>query len=157
MMMGDWGARWVRSRLAREDLDVSLLMWDMHRRVRPEQFPGQRVVVGFEFHDVVKARRRWWLVSEAGGVDLCVTDPGYAVDLFILTDLRTMTAVWVGDTRLGQAIASGQLEVQGPLRLRAKLDAWLALSPFAPVKEQRVPASANVSLTRPKQANRPSN
>ena len=40
MMMGEWGARWVRSRLEPEDLDVTLLMWDMHRTVRPEHFPG---------------------------------------------------------------------------------------------------------------------
>jgi DNA-binding HxlR family transcriptional regulator len=137
MMMGDWGARWVRSRLAADDLDVSLLMWDMHRRVRPDHFLPRRVVVAFEFRDVVKARRRWWLVSEGGEVDLCVTDPGYEVDLFILTDLRTMTAVWIGDKRLGQAMASGQLEVHGPHQLRAKFSSWLGLSPFATVKDQR--------------------
>ena len=102
-------------------------MWDMRRRVRPEQFPARRVVVGFEFLDVVKARRRWWLVSEGSAVDLCMTDPGYEVDLFILTDVRTMTAVWIGDPRLGQAIASGHLEVQGPHQPQRK--AWLVVRP----------------------------
>jgi DNA-binding HxlR family transcriptional regulator len=142
MMMGDWGARWVRSRLAADDLDVSLLMWDMHRRVRPDQFPTRRVVVGFEFRDVPKARRYWWLVSEGSAVDLCVTDPGYEVDLFINSDLRTLTAVWVGDMRLAQAMESGRLEVHGPHQLRAKLGSWLGLSPFATVKDQRTPDSA---------------
>src|SRR5262245_61849758 len=134
MMMGDWGARWVRSRLEADDLDVGLLMWDMRRRVRPEQLGPRRVVVEFEFHDVANARQHWWLVSGDGEVDLCMTAPGYEVDLFILTDLRTMTAVWIGDARLGQAIASGKLEVQGPHQLRAKLGSWLGLSPFATVK-----------------------
>ena len=147
MMMGDWGARWVRSRLAADDLDASLLMWDMQRRVRPEQFPARRVVVGFEFRDVVRARRRWWLVSEGSTVDLCVTDPGYEVDLFIVVDLRTITAVWVGDMELRSAIASGKLEVHGPQQLRAKLGSWLALSPFAPVKDQRALTSAEVVST----------
>ena len=147
MMMGDWGARWVRSRLAADDLDASLLMWDMQRRVRPEQFPARRVVVGFEFRDVVRARRRWWLVSEGSTVDLCVTDPGYEVDLFIVVDLRTITAVWVGDMELGSAIASGKLEVHGPQQLRAKLGSWLALSPFATVKDQRALTSAEVVPT----------
>ena len=140
-IMGDWGARWVRSRLEAEDLDVGLLMWDMRRRVRSEQFGPRRVVVGFEFHDVAKARRHWWLVSEGGEVDLCMTDPGYEVDLFILTDLRTMTAVWTGDAKLGQAIASGKLEMQGQHQLRAKLGSWLGLSPFATVKDERTPAN----------------
>ena len=122
-------------------------MWDMQRRVRPEQFPARRVVVEFEFRDVVRARRRWWLVSEGSTVDLCVTDPGFDVDLFIAADLRTMTAVWVGDMELGTAIASGKLEVHGPKQLRAKLGSWLALSPFAPVKDQRALTSAKVAST----------
>jgi DNA-binding HxlR family transcriptional regulator len=141
-IMGDWGARWVRSRLAADDLDVGLLMWDMRRRVRPDQFPGPRVVVEFEFRDVVQARRRWWLISEGGKVDLCMTDPGYEVDLFILTDLPTMTAVWMGDTKLEQAVGSGQLEVLGSRQLRAKLGSWFGLSPFAAIDDQRTRANA---------------
>jgi hypothetical protein len=105
------------------------------------------VVVGFEFRDVVRARRRWWLVSEGSTVDLCVTDPGYEVDLFIVVDLRTITAVWVGDMELGSAIASGKLEVHGPQQLRAKLGSWRALSPFATVKDQRALTSAEVVST----------
>jgi len=148
MTMGEWGARWVRSRLAADDLDVGLLMWDVHRRVRPEQFPAKRVVVAFEFHDVVEARRHWWLVSAGGEVDLCLTDPGYEVDLFILTDLRTMTAVWVGDLRLEQAMASGRLEAHGPRPLRSRLGSWLGLSPFAPIRDQRASAGSTTPERR---------
>lgn len=136
--MGNWGARWVRSRLVADELDVGLLMWDMRRRVRPNQFPTRRVVVEFEFRGVVKGRRRWWLISEGNEVDLCMTDPGYEVDLLILTDLRTMTAVWTGDAKLEQAVGSGQLEVHGSRQLRAKLGSWFGLSPFAAIDDQRV-------------------
>ena len=141
MMMGEWGARWVRSRLEPEDLDVTLLMWDMHRTVRPEHFPAHRVVVGFEFSDVPRNKRRWWLVSEGDAADLCVTDPGYDVDLLVLADLRTMTAIWTGDVSLHAALASGALEAHGPADLRRRLSAWLGLSAFAPIKDMR-PAPA---------------
>jgi hypothetical protein len=143
MMMGEWGARWVRSRLEPEDLDVTLLMWDMHRTVRPEHFPAHRVVVGFEFTDVPRNKRRWWLVSEGDAADLCVTDPGYDVDLLILADLRTMTAIWTGDVSLQAALNSGALEAHGPAELRRRLSAWLGLSAFAPIKDMR-PAPAPV-------------
>jgi DNA-binding HxlR family transcriptional regulator len=141
MMMGEWGARWVRSRLEPEDLDVTLLMWDMHRTVRPEHFPAHRVVVGFEFTDVPRNKRRWWLVSEGDAADLCVTDPGYDIDLLILADLRTMTAIWTGDVSLQAALNSGALEAHGPVELRRRLSAWLGLSAFAPIKDMR-PAPA---------------
>jgi DNA-binding HxlR family transcriptional regulator len=143
MMMGEWGARWVRSRLEPDDLDVSLLMWDMHRTVRPEHFPARRVVVAFEFKDVPQNKRRWWLLSEGDAADLCVTDPGYEVDLFLFADLRTMTAIWIGDLTLEAALASGALEAHGPADLRRRLSGWLGLSAFASVRNMR-PASAPV-------------
>jgi DNA-binding HxlR family transcriptional regulator len=137
MLMGEWGARWVRSQLEPEDLDVTLLMWDMHRRVRPECFPERRVVVAFEFSDVPQNRRRWWLVSEGDGADLCVTDPGHEVDLSLFADLRTMTAIWTGDLSVDSALVSGALEAHGPAGLRRSLGAWLGLSAFAPIKSMR--------------------
>ena len=143
MMMGEWGARWVRSRLEPDDLDVTLLMWDMHRTVRPEHFPPRRVVVAFEFEDVPRNKRRWWLVSEGDAADLCMTDPGHEVDLYIFTDVRTMTAIWTGDLTLDAAVASGALEAAGPADLRRHLNAWLGLSAFAPIKSMRpAPAAA---------------
>jgi putative sterol carrier protein len=93
-------------------------------------------VVGFEFSDVAKGKRHWWLVSEDSAVDLCVKDPGYEVDLFVHSDVRTMTAVWIGSMRLAQAMQSGRLEVDGPRQLRAKFGSWLNLSSFAPIKDQ---------------------
>ena len=137
MMMGEWGARWVRSRLEPADLDVGLLMWDMHRTVRPEHFPARRIVVGFEFEGVPQNRRRWWLVSEGDAADLCVTDPGYEVDLFLFADVRTMTAIWTGDLTLDSALASGALEAHGPAELRRRLNAWLGLSVFASAGDMR--------------------
>ena len=140
MQMGDWGARWARSRLTPEDLDVTLLMWDMHRRVSPACFPARRVVVGFEFTDVPASKRHWWLVSEGDAADLCMTDPGFEVDLFLVADLRTMTAIWTGDVTVSAALTSGALEAHGPAALRRCLEAWLGLSVFAPIESRRAPA-----------------
>jgi DNA-binding HxlR family transcriptional regulator len=136
MTMGEWGARWVPSRLGPEDRDVALLMWDMRRCVRPENFPSQRTVVAFEFTDAPSNKRHWWLVSEKSDADLCLTDPGYEVDLFLVTDVRTMTAVWTGDLSLDSAVASGALEVHGPPELCRRLNGWLGLSAFAPIRNK---------------------
>jgi DNA-binding HxlR family transcriptional regulator len=135
--MGEWGARWVRSRLGPEDLDVALLMWDMKRSVRPEHLPRRRIVVAFEFAGAPRGQSNWWLVNEQTEVDLCLNDPGYEVDLYIATDVRTMTAVWMGDASLQSAIASGALEAHGPTDLRRRLGDWLGLSAFAPIRSQR--------------------
>jgi DNA-binding HxlR family transcriptional regulator len=134
--LGMWGQRWVRSRLTPDELDPGLLMWDIRRRVDPNQFPSQRIVVQFEFSDAAQSKRRWWLVNDKDGVDLCVTDPGFEVDLYIVTDVRTMTAVWMGDLPLRYAVDSGRVELEGPQELRRSLRSWLQLSTLAGVQNQ---------------------
>jgi DNA-binding HxlR family transcriptional regulator len=144
-LLGEWGQRWVRSQLTADELDPGWLMWDMRRNVDPRQFPSRRIVVQFEFSDIAQSKQHWWLVNGKDGVDLCVTDPGFEVDLYICSDVRTMTGVWMGDVSLSHAIDSGRLEVQGPYELRRSLRAWLKLSPVAAVRNQnhsrRVPFS----------------
>lgn len=134
MALGEWGARWVRSNLEKQDLDASLLIWDMQRRVRPERFPAGRVVVAFEFLDTPRNRRFWWLVSEHDSVDVCAIDPGFEVDLRLRGSLQSLTAVWTGSSALADELAAGRLELLGPARLRRRFPEWLALSPFAHVR-----------------------
>ncbi len=50
------------------------------------------------------------------------------------TDVRTMTAVWMGDERFGQALKRRNLTLSGPTRLRRTFPEWLGLSLFAAVE-----------------------
>src|SRR5262245_50267107 len=79
---------------------------------------------------VRRPTRRWWIVNDRGTVDLCPTDPGFPVDLYITTDIRTMVRVWVGKLALGKAISSERMEVIGPRQLRDRLGAWFLYSPI---------------------------
>ena len=133
MMLGNWGQRWARSELKREDLDPALLMWDMHRRLNNENLPAQRTVLQFEFRDVPAKKRFWWLVIKRDEVDVCLKRPGYDVDVTITTRLKTLAGVWIGDVTLRDAVKQGQVELQGPGELTRQLDSWLALSVFAKI------------------------
>jgi DNA-binding HxlR family transcriptional regulator len=127
---GIWGQKWVESQPSLENLDVSLLMWDMRRNLDPSPLPKQRLTLQFRYHDLPAARRNWWLVVDPTGVvDLCLTDPGFEVDLFVTTDLRTMTAVWMGLTTV-QA-SSDKFDLDGRRDVARTMQHWLGLSPFA--------------------------
>ncbi len=132
--LGAWGQRWVRSQLTREDLDPGLLMWDVRRRVDPSRFPQRRVAVLFEFSDAPQSKKEWWLVSEPHSVDLCLTDPGFQVELSVLTDVRSMTAVWMGDLSLDHAERAGRIQLLGTRELTRSFASWLRLSLFAGVE-----------------------
>jgi DNA-binding HxlR family transcriptional regulator len=136
-LLGTWGQRWARSKFGPEDLDPTVLMWDLQRNARPEAFPAERAVVKFEYTDVPRSKRHWWVISEAGEADLCMTDPGFEVDLYVTTDIRTMSMIWMGDRTLGEATESGEVEIIGPSAIRRSLRQWLGLSPLAGVKPKR--------------------
>ncbi|MEQ9038791.1 MAG: helix-turn-helix domain-containing protein [Silicimonas sp.] len=132
--MGMWGQKWVESSLSLKNLDPSLLMWDMRRNLNPEPLPKRRTVIQFLYHDLPSTKRDWWLVIEPEGeVDLCWADPGFEVDLYVSTDLRTMTAIWMGVADV--AAERDKLEFTGSRELSSTIQTWLGLSPFAVQKK----------------------
>lgn len=137
LQMGIWGHRWARSKLTRDDLDPSLLMWDIHRTMNADYFGGDRTVLYFEFGDYAAKFRRWWLIVEDGMVDICMKDPGYDIDLELLTDVRTLTGVWMGDIGLGQALRDRRIRLAGPTHLKRDISTWLKRNYFADIKAAR--------------------
>jgi DNA-binding HxlR family transcriptional regulator len=133
-LLGEWGQRWYRTRYDKDELDVRVLMWDMRRAAKPDAFPSGRVCVQFEFSDVPAAKRTWWLVSDSGDVDLCPTDPGFAVDLFVRTDIKSLTQMVLGDLGVRNALATGKIELEGARAFRQSFEKWLGVSQFAEVK-----------------------
>ena len=136
MQLGEWGKQWLRRKVRPDQLDAGVLLWDIRGRVAPGCFPADRTVVRVELTDVPKAESLWWLVNADEDVDLCVTDPGYDVDLYLGATLRDLTEIWMGDISVSRAIRDGVLQVQGRSELRRYLRSWLQLSPFAATKRQ---------------------
>lgn len=134
--IGIWGHRWIEADVSLKNLDPLLLMWDMRRNLDPSPMPRQRVVVQFIYTDIPENKRNFWLIIKPGEpVDLCWTDPGLDVDLYVETDLRTMTMIWMGLTTVAAAMESSALILNGNRNLTHSMQSWLGLSPFAKVKK----------------------
>jgi DNA-binding HxlR family transcriptional regulator len=135
--IGCWGQRWIDIEASLEKLDPNLLMWDMRRNIDPKPMPQCRNTIQVIFTDLPQTRRNWWLVVEPGQeVDLCSVDPGFDVDLYLSTDLRTMTEIWMGYTAIARAKEQGKLLITGSRQLEADLASWMCLSPFARVERR---------------------
>ena len=140
--IGMWGQKWVEAGLSLKNLDPSLLMWDMRRNLDPTPLPNRRCVVQFLYQELSPARRKWWLIIEPKGtVDLCSVDPGFDVDLYVSTDLETMTAIWMGLTSVRAERRNDRLTVVGDREIARDMQSWLGLSPFA-VEKKRVREAA---------------
>ena len=138
MALGHWGARWIGSRLQRNQLDAGFLMWDIRRFMKVDECPRDRcIVIHFRLTDAHAGERLWWLVATGGEVDLCREDPGREVTLIVEATVRGLTEVWTGDRQPSDATQAHAVRVVGAQRDRAALSRWLGRSVFAETREQR--------------------
>ena len=63
--LGEWGLCYAQDPLQESDLDVTILTWNIRRRVDPNVFATRRVTVQFDFTDVPQAKRRWWILNRS--------------------------------------------------------------------------------------------
>lgn len=142
--LGVWGQRWVRTDVLPEHLDPMLLMWDMRRRIDFDAVPERRVIVRFHFEAIARGQPSWWLILDRGEADICLSDPGFDVNLVVDADLRSMIMVWMGDLPFADAVRAGAVRVDGPRPLVRGFPRWLKLNLLAnverPLSQDRCPA-----------------
>lgn len=132
MALGSWAHRWLQTAIPAENLDPSLLLWDIRRNVDTTAMPSQaRTQVQFELLGVPAPQRLSWLLIEDGEVELCYKWPGFANDLEVLAHLGDLTSIWLGHLRLSTALADGRLRLAGPKKQRDAFRRWFLLSRFA--------------------------
>jgi DNA-binding HxlR family transcriptional regulator len=129
MALGEWGMNHGQKRIQRSDLDPALLIWGLRRRIDPSLLPDRRVVLRFEFSGVPASRTKFrimWLLLQPAGVDVCMKDPGFTVDLMIRGNIRDYVAVYLGNTRWRDA-ARTVLHLNGDPKIAKALPIWLGL------------------------------
>lgn len=135
--VGVWGQRWVTTEATLKNLDTNLLMWDIRRNIDTEPMPRCRNTIQFIFRDRSDSERNYWLIIDPDAeIDLCFVDPGFDVDLYVSTDLRTMTEIWLGYVSIGRASEDGRLVLTGSSKLVGDLRTWLKRSVFANVEKK---------------------
>ncbi|MDX2381706.1 MAG: winged helix-turn-helix transcriptional regulator [Acidimicrobiia bacterium] len=126
--IGEWGVRWTFGDPDPDELDPELLVWWMHTRLDTSELPGRRFVLHIRFTD---HPQRFWLVVEAGEASVCMSDPGYEVDVTTIADMATLYRVWLGHLPVKQAVRDGSLTFEGPQALVRRMPKVFMLSPMA--------------------------
>jgi DNA-binding HxlR family transcriptional regulator len=134
--MAAWGARWAFPEPESEELDPDLLVWWIHGQIDQDVASGGKVVVEIEFFD---CKTHYWLVIESDDVSVCLTDPGFDVDLLLRSSLRTMYLVWLGKREFGSALRAGEVELTGEPGLAREFQTWLRFSPVSPAVRAAAP------------------
>lgn len=125
-----WGARWAFEEPEEDDLDPVLLMWWMRSRVCVEELPEHRVVVQFDF---TGARyESFWLVLAREDVSVCLTAPGFGLDVLVTADLAAFFQIWLGRMTFFEARQEGLVEIDAIPALDDAFPSWFAYSLAAP-------------------------
>ena len=135
--LGMWGQKWTRRELAKHEADVTLLLWGLETSVHAEAFGGRRCVVQMSFTDQPEQRRDWWFLNEEGRAEMCFEEPGFEVDLYLVTTVPDMIFIYRGDITLARAIEEKRLETHGAAWARRALPRWMAPTALAKVKPAR--------------------
>jgi len=137
LLLGEWGQRWTRRELAKDEVDLGLFIWAFERAVHPEAFGGEEVVVELHLKDQPASKQRWWFLNRPEGVELCLEPPGPEVGLWVEATLPDMIYVWRGDLALADALREGRIEVHGVRRLQRAFRRWFGVSVLAHVGPAR--------------------
>lgn len=125
-----WGAMWAFGDPTPEQLDPLLLIWWMHERINREAMPDQILSLQFNFYGA--KTDTYWLVIKPDDVNICVSDPGYEINLLITADLATFFKLWLGRVEYDEILQSDNLRVDGiPEYVRA-FPTWFMWSLAAP-------------------------
>lgn len=126
--IGEWGMVYTRSTITQDDFDPDFLMLYLGRSVDPAALPGGEIVIRFKFRG--SPQEDWWLVVENDKADVCMTDPGRDIDVYVTTTLLTMHDVWMGDRSYRDAMQAEDMFIEGAPSLTRCISTWLRPSLF---------------------------
>lgn len=156
--LGQWAHRNIDADVSLERLDARLLMWNMRRKIDGSVMPGRGLrVVQVTYPELAKDLQSYWLIVKPGmPVDLCTTDPGHDVSLFITADLRAMTSAWMGWSSMAGEIARDKIRLVGDREIAASIGRWMVRSSYAGDDDQSIscigPATDAGLAKRPRRA-----
>ena len=114
--LSDWGVHHAQDHIRPEDCDPWMLFLGIRRHCDLDPLPDRRFVIRFELSNVPASRRgvtTWWLVWDDAELDVCVTNPGFQVDVVVRSPIDVLVKVWMGHFGLAEATASGAICLDG--------------------------------------------
>jgi hypothetical protein len=119
-------------------------MWWLRNRAEVDRLPDQRVVTQVDFYGA--ATVSFWLTLTRSDVTLCLTDPGYEINLLVTADLAMFYKLWGGRISSQDALTTGVVRVEGIPKLTRAFPQWFGWADVMPAKSSP-PALARISDT----------
>lgn len=135
--LGEWAHRNIDTNVSLQSLDARMLMWNIRRKINRSELPIHKCVIQFTLKEEPEDPANYWLVVKPGvETDLCYMDPGFDVDLFVVSELRALTSAWMGHTSFEHEMDHDRISLIGHSGMARNLTKWMITSRFArPARE----------------------
>jgi DNA-binding HxlR family transcriptional regulator len=145
-LLGHWAHQNIDSAVSLSQLDPQMLMWNIRRKINQLELPLRKCIVQFTLKDDPKPDAHYWLLIRPGQVpDLCRTNPGFNVDLFVVSELRALTSAWMGHTSFASEIEKGGIALIGHSGMARTMTKWLVRSCYASMPEEGIAQHATAA------------
>ncbi len=128
--LGIWGIRWADRQIEPDESDGYVLMEDIRRNLDTAALGTERCAMQVDLRHR-GARQSWWLLVSPVGVDLCDTDPGHEIDVYLDAELEPLVDLWFGKRSLASLRRDDALRVRGRQALARSVNRWLGRSALA--------------------------
>jgi DNA-binding HxlR family transcriptional regulator len=127
--MGKWGMRWASDCMTEKQNTFSGLVRDLAGAINTEELPSSDTVIRIRLTDVEGSPTSYIHVQK-GKTQVCDTDLGFDVDVYITSRLDVMTRIWYGEVDVDAAINSDQMTVKAAPVYCRHIKRWLGISSF---------------------------
>lgn len=134
--LGDWGQEWIEPDLAVGDVDFGFLLWNLRRTITRTPDMPSHFLVRFNFVDAPDGKKLHWLLYDGPDFEICHTDPGGDVDVWIECALVTFVELWMGWKPVSTAVREDGFAVEGPSRFADDPFRWLGQSRHAGIEKR---------------------
>lgn len=121
--LGTWGERWTDVTAEQSDPAYALWAWCQVQLDR-SNLPEGRTLIAFTFPEERPSKRRFWILVEHGGAEMCNSDPGGQADLTVEASSRAFVDWHRGARTWRDVLRTGEITVKGPQWLRQALPTW---------------------------------
>ena len=128
--LGIWGIRWADRHIAPDESDGYILMEDIRRNLDVKMLQTERCAIRIDLRHEDSVQT-WWLLLNNDGADLCDTDPGHDIDVYVDSELNALVDLWFGRRSFSALRRDNALRVSGKQTLVRTFNRWLGRSSLA--------------------------
>jgi DNA-binding HxlR family transcriptional regulator len=142
--LSKWAQRNVEIEIGLSDANVPSLMWKMRGYFAEDELPSRRLVIQFRFNDDdLKLNTYWALIRPGASVEMCISNPGFDVDLYIETNVISFSALLLARTTVARELDAERLFLSGDALLAKTMSRWL--------RTVKVDPGSNTAMLYPEQ------